>query len=385
MEYAILNWVRHLEAGLSSGPDRNELMQAFFESFETLLENHWNNPIIEVKIPKRTQNIFGIFQNSPKHKEIQQAIASTQEQIKRFGDMPAGECALDFSKIVADIRTQLESLVSNSADKSIDEDLELKYGTDLFKCPRFSCKYFTQGFTFKGERDRHVERHERPFRCTDRDCTGFIIGFATKAQLDRHLKETHSDSTDQDYSFPTEEEVNQSLIGYSPETSAEPEETQPFVVQDPDSDPEPELEPGLEPEPESESETQADNAAQPAQSSRPTKRTKRLSEYECSHCGKKFTKRWNWQSHLRTHGPSQIFACHECGTTCAREGDLKRHMKLHMGENAFMCGGVLENGQAWGCGQSFIRADILRNHHKSKKGKKCIAALNEEEQAFAGQ
>jgi uncharacterized Zn-finger protein len=107
-----------------------------------------------------------------------------------------------------------------------------------------------------------------------------------------------------------------------------------------------------------------------------------LQEYECSHCSKKFTKRYNWQSHLKTHGPSQTFTCNTCGTTCARESDLNRHFKTHMGGNAFTCGGVLENGQAWGCGQSFNRADILRSHHKSKKGKKCIAALNEEEQSL---
>jgi uncharacterized Zn-finger protein len=369
MEYAILNWVRHLEAGLSSRSDRDELMKGFFESFETLLENHWNNPTIQVKIPKRTRDILDIFQHSPKHKEIQQAIASTQEQAKRFGDMRPGECALDFTEVVAG---KLESVVSKHADESIDEDLKLKYGTDLFKCPRFSCKYFTQGFTSKGERDRHVERHERPARCTDRHCTGFIIGFATEAQLARHLKETHSDPTDQEHSFPTEEEVNQGLIEYSPETSPEPEETQPFIAEDQDPDPEPEPE------------TQAGIAAQRAQCSRPTKPKKTMQVYECSHCNKKFTKRYNWQSHLKTHGPSETFTCHVCSTTCARASDLARHMKKHNGDNAFTCGRVSENGQAWGCGQSFNRADILRNHHKSKKGNKCIAVLNEEEQTQIG-
>ena len=279
--------------------------------------------------------------------------------------MHPGECALDFTEMVADIRTQLESVVSNSADKSINEDLKLKYGTDLFKCPRFGCKYFTHDFASQSEHDTHVERHERPARCTDRHCAGFIIGFASQSQLAKHLKDTHSDSTDQDHSFPTEEEVNQSLREYSSDTSDEPEEIQPFIAE---HLPVPELEP----------EMQADSTAR---SSRPMKRTKTLQEYECSHCSKKFTKRYNWQSHLKMHRPSQILSCSKCGTTCAREGDLNRHMKKHMGSNAFTCGGVSENGKTWECGQRFNRADILRNHYKSKKGKKCIAALNEEEQA----
>ena len=373
MEYAILNWVRHLEAGLSSRSIPDELIKGFFESLETLLENHWNNPTIEVKIPKRTRDILDIFQYSPKHKEIQQAIASTQEQAKRFGNMRPAECALDFTEVVAGIRTQLEAVISDSADKSIDEDLKLKYGIDVFKCPRFSCKYFTQGFASKGERDRHVERHERPARCTDRHCTGFIIGFATESQLARHLKETHSESTDHGHSFPTEEEVNQSLREYSPETSPEPEEAEHIIVEEPEPDPEPEKEP--------EPAMQAGDVAQPALYSRPAKRTKTVKEHKCSYCDKKFTKRYNWQSHLETHEPSQTFTCSTCGTTCARESDFKRHLKTHMSGNTFTCGGILENGQAWGCGQSFNRADTLRNHYKSKKGRKCIAASNEEEQA----
>lgn len=370
MEYAILNWVRHLEAGLSSRSIPDESIKGFFESFETLLEHHWNNPTIEVKIPKRTRDILDIFQYSPKHKEIQQAIASTQEQAKRFGNMRPAECALDFTEVVVGIRSQLETVISDSADKSIDEDLKLKYGIDVFKCPRFSCKYFTQGFASKVERDRHVERHERPARCTDRHCTGFIIGFATESQLARHLKETHSDSTDHGHSFPTEEEVDQSMREYSPETSPEPE-AEHIIVEDPEPDPEPEPEPA----------TRADDVAQPALYSRPAKRTKAVKEHECSYCGKKFTKRYNWQSHLETHAPSQTFTCSTCGTTCARESDFKRHSKTHMSGNTFKCGGILKNGQAWGCGQSFNRADTLRNHYKSKKGRKCIAASNEEEQA----
>ncbi|PVH75487.1 hypothetical protein DL98DRAFT_466362 [Cadophora sp. DSE1049] len=371
MEYAILNWVRHFEAGLSSGSGRVDLMDEFFESMETLLETHWNNPTIAVKLPKRKQGTLNIFESSPKQKEIQQVIASTQEQARRLGDMRPGECALDFTEVVAGIRKQLESVVIDieNTDTSIDEDLKLKYGTNLFKCSRFSCKYFTYGFATKGERDGHVERHERPFRCTDIHCTGFIIGFALKSHLAKHLRETHSELTDQDQLFPTEEEVEQSLR--SPEPSHEPEELPPVIA---------EPLPVAEPEPEPEPETHADTTAQPIRSARPTKRMRASQEYECAFCGKNFSKKFNWESHLKTHGPSEKYPCDMCNTVCARKGDLERHKKKHSDGNAFICRGVSVSGQAWGCGTSFLRADILRNHHKSKKGKKCLAALSEEEQ-----
>ena len=382
MEYAVLNWVRHLEAGMSSEPGLDKSTRGFLESFEGLLESHWRTPTIEPKISKRTRDRLQIFQTSPRHKHIQQAVASTQEQIKRFGDMRPGEYALDLSEIVAAVRVQIESVVLNGADRStgekiesLDDELERKYGTNLFKCPRFSCKYFTQGFASKEEREGHVQRHERPFRCTDIHCTGFI-GFAKEEQLTRHLKETHPDPTNQD-SFPTEDEITESQREYVPETAVEFEETPPSIAEVPDADSD------ANAESESESESESDKATQPAQSSRPAKRTKTQTEFKCSHCDKTFTKRWNRDSHLKTHGVGEPLTCHICGTPCARQSDLTRHMKKHYRVKAFSCGGVLRNGQRWGCGQSFLRADILSNHHKSKKGKKCIAPREEEEQAQA--
>ena len=113
----------------------------------------------------------------------------------------------------------------------------------------------------------------------------------------------------------------------------------------------------------------------------PSKRQKTKQDYECAHCGKKFSKKFNWQSHLASHSDERTYACPYCSTTCARSSDLARHLRLHNPEIAVTCGGLLLNGQRWGCGKSFPRADILRSHHKSKKGRQCIAAREGEEQA----
>lgn len=377
MEYAVLNWVRHLEAGLSSEPGPDESTRNFCESFETLLESHWRTPTIEPRILKRTRDKLQIFETSPQHGQIQQAVASTQEQIKRFGDMRPEECALDLAEIVASIRVQIEYVVLNGADwptgESLDHELERKYGTHLFKCPRFSCKYFTDGFASKEERGGHVQKHERPFRCTDTPCTGFI-GFAKEEQLTRHLKDIHHDHTNQD-SFPTEDEIAESQREYVPETAAELEETPPAIAEVPDADVD------ANAELESESESESDKVAQPTQASGPANRRKTPAEFKCDHCDKTFTKRWNLVSHLTTHGVGEQFPCRICSKTLARQSDLTRHMKVHDKVKDFICGGVLRNGQSWGCKRSFLRADILSNHHKSKKGQKCIAPREEEERA----
>jgi uncharacterized Zn-finger protein len=364
MEYAILNWVRHLEAGLLSNSVNDELFQELFESFEVLLERHWNNPTVELKVTKRVLDTLHMFERSEKFNQIQQAVVSTKEQINRFGDMRPAERALNFTELVDRIRFQLESLASDRLSMSATEDMKRKYGINLFKCPRFSCKYFTQGFTSKGERDRHVERHERPARCTDTNCTGFIIGFANEAQLARHLRETHPTTLDRDQSFPTDQEVDQSLVKFSPETITVPDEPDP---------------PDPATEPVSQLELEADNTAQPIQESRLIKRRRTPQVLKCPHCGKPFSKKYNLQSHLKTHGIGETFTCTVCGAEFGRKSDLTRHSGLHTNERGFRCGGFLRNGQPWGCGQSFARADILRNHHKTKKGKKCIELWEQEE------
>jgi uncharacterized Zn-finger protein len=112
-----------------------------------------------------------------------------------------------------------------------------------------------------------------------------------------------------------------------------------------------------------------------------SKRAKTEREFVCKHCGKKYTKRYNLDSHMTTHGVTETFVCFYCGKNFARNSDLTRHIKAHTDGKAYVCGGTLQNGQAWGCGQSFNRADILSNHHKSKKGRKCLAALEHEERA----
>jgi DNA-directed RNA polymerase subunit RPC12/RpoP len=113
------------------------------------------------------------------------------------------------------------------------------------------------------------------------------------------------------------------------------------------------------------------------------KRLKTKREYQCAHCDKIFTKKWNWESHLRTHGDNQRLQCPNCDQTCARQGDLARHMRLHDPDSAVKCGGVLPNGRRWGCGTNFARLDVLRTHHKSKKGRRCIAGRDSEEQSTA--
>jgi uncharacterized C2H2 Zn-finger protein len=372
MEYAMIYWVRHLEAGLTSiSKEEDVLLNGLAESLSVFVEHYWHNFTGTLKIPKRTTELLRVLPDCENEGRLGQAIVSAKKQLKHFGEMRNEDRALDLSGAVAKVRTQIERFLSADEGTSNLDTLKPQYGVDLYKCPRFSCHYFTYGFSSESDRRKHVERHERPARCTDENCIGFQIGFATEAQLAKHIRDTHTVSANQEQEFPTEEEITLSIRKNTEDTLVNDQ-----PIESSTQTPEPE---------ESEQESESEHASEPETISNApqedtvyAKRRKRQQEFTCEHCGKMFKKQYNWRSHLASHGGSQRFECSRCGTVLARLSDFNRHLRSHSGGKTYVCSGALNNGQPWGCGKAFARADILRSHHKSKKGQQCLVPLQEQ-------
>lgn len=95
-------------------------------------------------------------------------------------------------------------------------------------------------------------------------------------------------------------------------------------------------------------------------------------EWTCDVCSKVFRKKFNLRSHMATHSDEREFSCSMCDLSFARASDRNRHERTHE-EPGFVCGGELPDGQRWGCGQKFVRADTLRNHHRTAAGRACMS------------
>ncbi|KAK8851009.1 zinc finger protein [Apiospora arundinis] len=371
MDYAVLFWLPHLEIGTTLKTDEEDgLMGQLAESLGIFIEQHWNSPSSALSLAKRHSDKLQHFRTQAFYGRLEKAVASTRRQLKHFGDMDEREIALNIARVVRDVREVLENIASDELEPANQLILKERYGNNLFKCPRFSCQFFTIGFSSAAERNDHISKHERPFRCSDESCVSHAFGFTSESLREKHMREYHLESKARDEEFPTEEEVECSLMN---------DQTAAGNSQSPE-------------DPRGRDETAGDSAnataateqpaseaeSEPQHQYRRRQKRPRQTEFKCKHCDTVFQKQYNLTSHLRTHNPNRDHVCSVCQKDFVRLADLRRHMSKHSGVRNFVCRGVLRNGQPWGCGSAFARAETLRKHHESRVGRSCIQARQQE-------
>ncbi|KAF4631381.1 hypothetical protein G7Y89_g6756 [Cudoniella acicularis] len=213
MDYAIAFWVRHLEAGLIGIEEQeeefteDELMNVFSESLGCFLERHWAGSTAPLVVSKRNSDRLQRFQDALFYEDLAQAVVSTRKQLTWYGKMKKEEMALDLAEILSHVREAFEAALSLPMDDNARNRIEEMYGTNLYKCSRFSCNYFSNGFSTGEQRDQHIEKHDRPYYCTVEGCPTVHFGLTTQKELEKHMKDTHGTVADQDEEFPTENDL----------------------------------------------------------------------------------------------------------------------------------------------------------------------------------
>lgn len=98
------------------------------------------------------------------------------------------------SAALVQLRGQIEALLCQGNDHlpncSCKKIREL-YGTNLYRCDRQFCQFYSTGFATRRERDVHLKVHSRPYRCPHTDCVFTELGFKSSPELARHCEQTH--------------------------------------------------------------------------------------------------------------------------------------------------------------------------------------------------
>lgn len=88
--------------------------------------------------------------------------------------------------------------------------------------------------------------------------------------------------------------------------------------------------------------------------------------HSCDKCDQRFITRWDLTLHLRIH--SGVFSCEYCGKAFPAKGKLERHRRTHTGERPFPCDL---------CNKAFSEKRNLENHlktHAAAEARKAASA-----------
>lgn len=341
MDYAVAHWVRHVEEAATGADEGDAIVKDLAESLTALLDMHFTVPKKHFPVSQGNKMRLQVFGSLPRFHDLEQAVVWARRELTFFGETKESEKALDLGCVVKNVRSELERAIDGAKNGTSKDahDLEAMYGPKPFKCSRLSCRYFYDGFATAQQRDQHHEKHLLPFRCTIVGCPRSSLGMASERELEKHIRDTHMALEDDDFPNLDEESPQEGPSSSLDEPSAQ------------------------------------GGTAGPAKNQRhkaaPKAKRPRVNEWTCDVCSKVFRKKFNLQSHMATHSDEREFCCSMCDLSFARVSDRNRHEKTHE-EPGFACGGELPDGQRWGCGQRFVRADTLRNHHRTAAGQACI-------------
>ena len=189
-DYAIVHWVDHLWALLSSldgSPDRDDNLASSTKDF---YEQHHAGLLVNYEVQDKLRGEFRNIKDSAYAEKMLLLLSlakqarSTDEPLTAFGDL---------DETIRRSRSVLEE-ISRSMTQDSKEKLQQYYGNNWYKCPHYTCFYFHEGFPDSTSRDNHVTRHERPFCCTEHGCPSSSVGFRSERELKKHISQYHLNS-----------------------------------------------------------------------------------------------------------------------------------------------------------------------------------------------
>ena len=202
-DYAFVYWPDHLEhcvAGLDiSNSSSVESLAAAIREF---LARHISTDEPKISISSSIREAFHIFQTYDFSNKLSKAVEFWKNRMQTKAKQLDVVAVLDLDQVLILIRSIIDELASRKLTTSLPEKLQVFHGINIFKCARYNCEYFHEGFGTIQERDRHHDKHERAYLCTFSGCPRAIFGLEDVKTLEQHIASVHHVSKIDDSKFP---------------------------------------------------------------------------------------------------------------------------------------------------------------------------------------
>jgi hypothetical protein len=234
-EYAVAKWTIHFNALFSKLVDAEAQRAKVVKRMEKLpLDGHvWDDQLAELEdsLSRFIETYAQSFDNASQEKELLQERTENQQQKQGKRSISPENYALwdDLYTVQAHIQqhrlrhsengrvsiealgqsfTNIRNFLENPGEepyklelsRSEESTLQTYYGDKRYKCPTLHCQRFVEGFADRRDRQKHVEREQRPFRCGEESCSG-DFGFTSAIDLEKHQKRFHPSQMDDAETF----------------------------------------------------------------------------------------------------------------------------------------------------------------------------------------
>ncbi|RDL38798.1 uncharacterized protein BP5553_03138 [Venustampulla echinocandica] len=190
-DYAMLHWVDHLESFLGSlqEDDMEDLdnIAPVCEEFSADFSTEGMKSISEVAV-QALRDRYKAAAHQASFDTFLALIAHARGSREKNASFD-GLGSLGSTMNV--VRRNLECLITTQDSASVQR-LCTFYGNSMFKCPQHICYYFHEGFVDSNSRQKHIQRHDRPYCCTYEGCSRVQTGFPSLLELQRHHKKNHT-------------------------------------------------------------------------------------------------------------------------------------------------------------------------------------------------
>ncbi|RMZ85530.1 hypothetical protein DV737_g539, partial [Chaetothyriales sp. CBS 132003] len=199
-DYAVSKWFQHLDALAKiykeEGFGFEGSLDALHSSTSVFLD-YYADEMLDKPVDDDVRNGYAHLAGQKVYEDITRIMSHVTRHMKKGPSSRSEICIQPLKKAFERNRKLIEKLSAESSrNPAVRGTLVGYYGRKGFKCPFVTCLDFYEGFNSAKTRDKHVDRHNRPWVCEVPHCTSISFGFISNKDLEKHMRDYHPDESD---------------------------------------------------------------------------------------------------------------------------------------------------------------------------------------------